>query len=209
MISESFKKRFFNLSLHRTGTQSTHALFLSSGIKSVHWPSQVGGIDYETQIRGAETDLEFVTHKLRPVFRKYSEISDVPIPALYKQLAQQFPRARFYMMVRSPSSWIASVRRHIGLRDFDPFEKVLYWRFFETLPTSMAEITDIELARFHDWHHQTIFDFFNLTPARAPLVMQLGEASNGDKLCEFCGLVSSQLQFVDYAMTGSHPAALA
>lgn len=164
----------------------------------MHWPARVKAIDYQEIVAGKETDLEFVASALRPVFEEFTEVSDVPLSALYVQLAQRYPSAKFYALRRAASSWVTSVRKHIGAREFDPFEKVIYWHFFKQCPSSLSELRDLDLMRFHEWHYKQISECFKSAPSF--LELQLTDKGIGRRLCEFCGLSPIPLRIVDYAL---------
>ena len=189
---------FFNISLHRSGTQSAHDLFRRSGVSSIHWPADVGGVDYQSRIAGRETDLDFVAEALEPVFDANVAISDAPIPALYRQLAKRRPDARFFALYRPVDAWISSVRRHIGDRAFVPFEQVVYWSYFKSHPTRISDLSDADLRSFHEWHHASITDFF--AASENFLIHALDARGLGAALCEFCGLPPLPFRQFDYAM---------
>src|SRR6266542_4832370 len=94
--------KIFVLSLHRTGTQSVHDLFIRLGLSAVHWPAVVDGIDYQSQVIGREDDLGFVADLLTPVFEQVTAVSDVPVPVLYRELEAQYDNARFIAIRRKP-----------------------------------------------------------------------------------------------------------
>lgn len=188
----------FNISLHRSGTQSTHDLFRRSGVSSIHWPANVGGVDYQSRIVGRETDLDFVAEVLDPVFDAYVAVSDAPIPAIYRPLAKRRPDAFFFALYRPADGWISSVRRHIGDRAFVPFEQVVYWSYFKSRPTHISELSDADLRGFHKWHYRSITDFF--AGSKSFLIRPLDARGLGAVLCEFCGLPPLPFRQFDYAM---------
>ena len=188
----------FNLSLHRSGTQSAHDLFRRAGASSIHWPANVDGVDYQALVEGRETDLDFVAATLGPVFDSYVAVNDAPIPALYRQLAKRMPNARFFALYRSPDTWIASVRRHIGTREFVPFEKAVYWSFFQSRPTCISQLSDKELREFHDWHHRSLEDFF--AGSKKFLLLPLDGRGLGAALCDFSDLPRAPFRQFDYAL---------
>ena len=188
----------FNISLHRSGTQSTHDLFRRSGVSSIHWPANVGGVDYQSRIVGRETDLDFVAEVLHPVFDAYVAVSDAPIPAIYRPLAKRRPDAFFFALYRPADGWISSVRRHVGDRAFVPFEQVVYWSYFKSRPTHISELSDADLRGFHKWHYRSITDFF--AGSKSFLIRPLDARGLGAVLCEFCGLPPLPFRQFDYAM---------
>lgn len=188
--------RIFNLSLHRSGTQSLHDLFVQAGLRSVHWPAVVRGVDYQGQVAGRETDLELVAKILKPVFVGANVVGDVPTPALHRQLAARFAHARFFVIRRPPKDWVRSVRRHVGERPFDPFERVVYWTHFRDRPESLEGLSDEMLIQFYQAHIQRLETFFEGSGRFR--VFSLDEAALGQEVCRFCGLKPLPLGRRDY-----------
>src|SRR5437016_1665086 len=141
-------RKIFVLSLHRTGTHSVHYLLVRSRFRSVHWPSEVEGIDYESRITGREDDPGFIADVLAPVFARFTAVSDVPIPVLYEVLDVRFPHASFVAIRRDAAEWARSVRQHhfqdLPLR---PFAKAQYFRYLRSRPERISAITDDELLQ--------------------------------------------------------------
>jgi hypothetical protein len=188
----------FNLSLHRCGTQSGHDLFRRAGIKSAHWVDMVDGVDYQAQVEGIENDLEAVADVIEPLFSVFSEISDAPIPALTKQLSVRLPSARFFAFYRPVEKWISSIRAHIEVRDFVPFERVMYWSHFTEQPRGIADLSDKELIEFYHWHHDRIRKIFKGTDKF--LELPLEGKGNGKKICEFFGVKKVNFRKIDYKL---------
>jgi hypothetical protein len=193
---------FFNISLHRSATQSCHDLFRRSGVSAVHWPAEVDGIDYQAKVAGREDDPGFVAETLAPVFRAYSAVSDAPLAALYGPLSETYPSAKFFAFYRPAGDWIRSVRRHIQSRRFVPFERVVYWSYFTWQPQDLSDLSDAELADFHAWHYDSIATHFRSHDNF--LLLDLEDKGPGPRLCEFCGLPPLPLRIVDYAMGHDH-----
>jgi hypothetical protein len=192
----------FNVSLHRSGTQSAHDLFRRAGVTAIHWAANVDDVDHQAQVDGRETDLAFVTETLKPVFAAYQAVSDAPIPALYRELAKQYPSARFFALYRTPETWVSSVRRHIGSRPFVPFERAMYWPYFEQRPESLSDLSDQDLLNYHEWHHISLRDFFR--DADNFLLLPLERRGLGAALCDFCSLPRLPFRQFDYALGHDH-----
>jgi hypothetical protein len=150
----------FILSLHRCGTRSAIELLRMLGLQTVHWPVLDGKMDLRLKVAGRETDLGHVLDVVSPVIDRYQAASDVPLPALYKQLYTRHPGAKFVLLHRDPASWARSVRKHVGARDFDPFERVQYWHYFTDRPLSLAVLSDEQLEWMHRQHSAEVMAFF-------------------------------------------------
>ena len=188
----------FNISLHRSGTQSAHDLFRRTGCSSIHWAADVDGVNYQEMVTDREDDIDFVAEILTPVFKKFTAVNDAPISALYRPLSAKYPHAKFFAFRRSATGWVRSVRRHIGSRAFVPFERVVYWSFFRQKPATLSELSDSELINFHDWHHSQITTHFGSSPK--VLILSLDGKGLGPRLCEFCGLPPVPLRVVDFKL---------
>lgn len=187
----------FNISLHRSATQSAHDLFRRSSVSAIHWPAKVGGVDYQALAAGREDDPDFVAAILAPVIRAYKALSDVPLPALYRPLAVRYPQSKFFAFYRPAAGWVSSVRRHIQSRHFDPFERVVYWSYFTGKPAAVSDISDSALIQFHAWHHDGISAHFK---SRGNfLLLSLEDTGLGPRLCAFCDRPPLPLRIVDYA----------
>jgi hypothetical protein len=188
---------FFNISLHRSATQSSHDLFRRSGVSAIHWPAVVDGIDYQAKVAGREDDRGFVAESLAPVFHAYAAVSDAPLAALYDPLSATYPSAKFFAFYRPAGAWVRSVRRHVQSRPLVPFERVVYWSYFIWQPAALADLSDAELADFHAWHHDSIVTHFRSQDNF--LMLSLEANGLGPRLCAFCGLQPLSLRVVDYA----------
>jgi len=90
-------RKIFNISMHRSGTQSVHDL-VRCRISSVRFPRWVKGVNYENLVAGSEDDTLYVADVLAPVFEMVTAVSDVPIPALYDTLDDMYPNSAFILV---------------------------------------------------------------------------------------------------------------
>lgn len=181
-------RKYFVLSLHRAGTRSTSELLESLGIRVVHWPVRLNGWkELRPKIIGRETDLDFVTEVLKPVINKSDGMSDVPIPVLYRPLAERYPNARFILMRRNTTDWISSVRKHIGDDPFDPFERVQYWHYFPSRPSSITELSDEDLAGMCTRHYSEIRTHFATSDKTRFAEFHLEDPTTGADIAAFVG----------------------
>lgn len=191
------KLKIFVLSLHRTGTQSTHELFMKSGLKAIHWPSKVAGVNYQEQVVGIERDYPAVLNLISPIIKEYDAMSDVPFPALYNELYEAYPDAFFLAVYRSPYDWVSSVRRHIGERELDPYEKIQYWKYLIDQPKYIYDLPDERLLEMHIHHHASLMQFFKEKPNFK--IFHLTDPQIGEKMCKYLGLIPIPLGKVDNA----------
>ena len=195
------------LSLHRCGTQSTAQLLRLLGIKTIHWPARHRGVDLQAAIQGRESDLDLLMGVLAPVIARYEAIADVPVPALYRQLHDRSPDAKFILLHRNDRDWVQSVRRFVGERDLAPYERAVYWRYFGQHPRSLAELSDRELAEMHLRHTDEVASFFAKANPKGLLVHRLEDTGSGSAIGAFLGYLGGP-PMPTYA-TGPMPSRLA
>jgi hypothetical protein len=187
--------KVFNISMHRCGTKSVHDLLARSGVASVHWPSTFEGIDYETRAIGHEHDLSYVATLLAPVIADVTAVGDIPIPALYAVLDATYPGSAFILLHRSAAAWVRSVRRHVGARDLDPFERTQYWRYLAARPRSLRSVSDAELSAAFLRHRADVLAHFE--GSDRCLSVDLDAAEAGERICRFLGLPALPLHYVN------------
>jgi hypothetical protein len=155
------KRKYFIVSLHRSGTRSTTEFLTGAGFNAIHWPAEIGGVDYQQAVAGRETELEFVVDQLKPVIDASDSISDVPIPGVYEVLARRYADARFILCYRNAFDWVQSVRKHyVSKPVFAPFVRVLYWRYFPWRPVGLQELSDDQLLWLHNRHTADVIQYF-------------------------------------------------
>jgi hypothetical protein len=178
----------FVVSLHRCGTRSTTRFLKELGLRSLHRPTEVGGVDLLQAVAGREADLETVADVMTPVIDGADAIGDVPIPAIYDVLARRYSNARFILVWRDTNDWIDSVRRHsreIGY--LSPYGRALYWRYFPRLkPRKIDELSDLELLWMENRHTAEVISYFRSRPERLG-VFHLNDPQIGQKISRFLG----------------------
>ena len=189
-------RKIFNISMHRSGTQSVHDLLVRCRISSVRWPSWVKGVNYENLVAGSEDDILYVADVLAPVFEMVTAVSDVPIPALYDTLDDMYPNSAFILVSRRPLDWIRSVRRHVGNSNLHPFERIQYWRYFSGHPTTLTGVTDTDLHSAYVSHRRNALTFFER--GHNCLHVDLHDIDIGEQICRFLGFPEIPLRHIDY-----------
>ena len=196
-------RKIFNVSLHRSGTQSVHDLLVRSGISSIHWPGSVKGVDYQAKITGHENDRAYVAAALAPVINMATAVSDVPIAALYDHLENAYTNSAFILVSRNPFHWVRSIRRHIGAREFTAFERVQYWRYLPAQPASLYAIEDSLLYSLYLTHHRDVLTYFGKHDNF--LFVDLREPEIGQQICSFLGLQPIELRHIDFRLGNAVP----
>jgi glycosyltransferase involved in cell wall biosynthesis len=197
-----FVPKIFVVSLHRCAAQSTELFLRNAGFKTCHWPAVVEGTDYQSKIVGSEAARAKIVRILRPVFDAFDAVSDVPVPALYKELDKYYPDAQFIAIYRNPFDWVRSVRRHCDGRPLDPYERVQYWRYLNTKPQRLEEITDDLLIRMYWQHYSGLSAHFN---GRSNFVLvDLSDPEIGTRLSSFLNIPTEEFPRIDYKDSTTH-----
>jgi len=187
--------KFFAISLHRTGTRSIDQFLNQLGIRSVHWPNELLGVDFQERVRGHERDLDFIVEVLLPILNHYQAVSDVPIPALYDRLAIKFPQAKFLFLYRNPFDWVPSVRwNQRNNPEFRPYVRAVYWRYFEWCPPAIADLSDIQLLWMYSRHMSDVIAYFQENGPDRLGIFDLDAPDNTEKISSFVG-IEPRVQF--------------
>jgi hypothetical protein len=189
--------RVFNLSLHRSGTQSFSDFAQRNDLKCLHWPGQ--GFDLLCRSAVDTLDLRYVWGLYRKIIVGFDAIADIPAPILYQDLIDCFPEGHFFLVLRDPRKWIESVRRHVGNRELDALEKMQYWlaageKFGDRLSVDDSTLADLYArynAKVEMYAKQKNVKFRNFS---------IDDPQIGRKLCDFIGVSKSDtFRLVDIA----------
>ncbi len=118
--------KVFNVSPHRSGTQSFHHFCAAHGLASAHWP----GAEIDEAARHALPNLDsaLLWQLCAGYFAGARVFSDFPTALIYPHAAAEVPDARFVLIRRDPADWAMSVRRHTHGRDLGYLESFFYHR---------------------------------------------------------------------------------
>lgn len=138
-----FNGKVFGIGFHKTGTTSLHIFLKLMGFQGLHWPNRVNGVHYQKLCIPFLHDTAKIVEILSPLFSQYETFTDVPIPALYRELDCRFPNSRFIMIERNMGEWWESLMNHWHLKNknkriLDPYEYLQY-NYAEEKP--LIEIT--------------------------------------------------------------------
>ena len=190
--------KVFCIGLHRTGTRSLHSYLSELGFRSVHWPHRLGGVCFEALCIPHLQDRGRVVDTLAPVIEHFDAFSDVPFPALYRELDARYAGSRFILVRRDLERWWDSLVRHwrldrYCLRPLHPYEYLQYSNY-TTTELRYATIADKELfLRLHAQHLEAVTDYFSGGDDRLVSV-DLEDPGIAAKLSAFLG-VSSEVPF--------------
>lgn len=161
-----FDGKVFGIGFHKTGTTSLHVFLKILGYNGIHWPDRVQGVHYQKLCIPALHDRNRIVDILMPVFSQYETFTDVPVPALYRELDQRFPGSRFILLERESEEWWESLARHwhlssSGKRILDPYEYLQY-NYEGTAPLNRITMDSKEeiLQRYKN-HNERVKKYFN------------------------------------------------
>lgn len=101
---------FFNLSLHRSATTSTAQVFRDCGMTTCDWVGWKFEQKYQANFkRGCE---HILTEAIMRTFPNRDYYGDLPVPLLYSELANRYPHAQYFMVLRDVDSWAESSFQH-------------------------------------------------------------------------------------------------
>ena len=145
--------KIFNLSLHRSATESFSRLMTDHGFRATHWP----GFTFDRSCRQAveQLDTSMVFQLALDVIKANQVFADVPYCFLYRELFLTYPDALYLIILRPVGAWIKSVRRHIGGRELDNLEKLQYG-LYNAIYDRIFDYTDSQLENVYAHHLDTV-----------------------------------------------------
>lgn len=178
------RRKLFNMSLHRSGTQSFNRFCEDLGFSCQHWP----GFAFSNACAPAlgTLDLEYVWDLYSRLTGNADVFSDIPMPFLAEYAARDFGDGRFLMIERPVHAWVASVRRHLDGREMDVLEKMQYWTICNNRSDTISGYSDEELIAGYRTHRDMVGD----TLSRHGIDLFLFNLDSPDiapQIASFCG----------------------
>jgi hypothetical protein len=167
-LAEVRPPKVFGIGLHKTSTTS-----LANALYTIGY--DVGGY-FDTARFDSEAELcDFVVAEARA----RDAVQDMPWPAFYQLLDQEFPGSKFVLTLRDPQRWIASVVTHFGSRQIPSHEYVY--------GVPAAEGYESTYLDHLERHEREVREYF-ADRADDLLVMDIAGGDGWDVLCEFLGV---------------------
>ena len=88
----------------RTGTTSLQTALEMLGLKADHYSKRTMELVHAAEHASPAVDWS--------LFEEVDAVIDAPIPSVYMELLEAFPKAKFILTVRDPNSWLKSFRSH-------------------------------------------------------------------------------------------------
>lgn len=182
----------FNLSLHRTGTQSFN-LLMSSQLKSLHFvrPGFVRNFNNEDDLWQdyKQTYIDSLD---------YTCFSDFPVPIFLEKLFDYYPSSKFIFFSRNKEKWVNSVEQHIALEKIKQhnlsIDEIFYKKYSSN--TNIDQLTRADISQAYDNYHRKILDYKNRI-----LFCNLDESNqlNTQRISRYLGIkFDRELSNVDY-----------
>lgn len=193
-------KKIFNLSLHRSGTQSFARFCEEEGYAVQHWP----GFKFDKMCEPALSTLDtcFVWDIYRHNVNTKDVFADVPMPFIYRHAFESYPNSKFVLVTRPVNAWIYSVRKHTHGRELMVMEKIQYWSISEVKRDRLSDYNDTELEIIYRTHIINVINFMNHRDGNL-LVVKINDPEIGDKLGKFLGFKNKNLEFKNVDATKS------
>ncbi|MCQ8887697.1 hypothetical protein NQT63_18680 [Pseudoalteromonas agarivorans] len=151
--------KVFNISLHRTGTQSFINYCKSNGLSTQHWPGKAFDKACSPALEGLNYDF---VYKLYRSWLEGSEcFADLPIPIIYEQLINDYQDAYFVVIYRDPTSWLKSARNHVNKRECDNLELLQYSLLTGDIRADISDYTDDEMINSYMLFHTKLINMLN------------------------------------------------
>lgn len=181
--------KVFVVSLHKAMTRSTDILLSMSGFSTMHYPRFYDRKDMMQALRGFEHDPEAMVEGLYPLLHSRQCFSDVPIPGLYRELAQRWPDSRFVLVSREPYAWARSVQSHMKERRLSPYNRLQYRNYLPDSVERLSEVSEGTLAAIHEQHTADVTRFFReeLGEPQRFCHVDIRGGEVGETICRFLG----------------------
>lgn len=159
--------KIFGIGANRTGTQSLTIALWTLGYKTSHW---IHHKEMMKNIKNKNYRFSFL--------EEYDAATDLPIPKIFKELDETYPKSKFILTIRDEKKWLTSQKAHWdGIKDqdnFEPHEFMYGINYFDE---------EIYLEKYRN-HNKCVTDYFKDRPDDL-LVMNITKGDGWEKLCGF------------------------
>ncbi|OWV39215.1 sulfotransferase family protein [Mameliella alba] len=176
-------QKIFCIGLPKTGTTSLHFAALQLGLRSVHWPRDTKTV---TELRNGVFKLSLM--------ETCDIVSDIPIPAIFRELDAVFPGSKFVLTTRDKDGWLrsqgtAGFNARTAAEDSDR-------AFYRQMLYGVNEFDEQRFAEVYDSHHTSVQEYFDGDRAADLLTMDISRGGAGwNQLCAFLGLPVPDMPF--------------
>ena len=181
----------YNISPHRSGTQSVHSFCCAHGVNSKHWCGHEWESRIADQFAGYRELGDFAQRPttfriaLDAYYRVGDVFSDFPTPAVYRAMLEDAD-AKFILVTRDADSWVRSVRRLKGETRLTFFERYFYFDITGEWALLLTDYTDEQLSYGYRFYvGRVLRDFVGMRERL--LVVDLKEPTIGAQISKFIG----------------------
>jgi hypothetical protein len=169
--------KIFNISPHRSGTQSFTKFCTDHNLSAVHWI----GDDFDLIAENIDNSYSLY-NKVKHIINEYDIFSDLPWPILYQHILNDNIDCKFVFIKRNKFNWLKSIRKHTMNRNLSYQEKLFYKEFCgyksETLDYS-DELLLVSYQHFIDYAKSILDDKLS--------IFELEDIELSIKLANFLG----------------------
>jgi Sulfotransferase domain len=175
--------KVFNISLHRTGTQSYDYL-MNTRVPAIHF------VGPEFDMSGDECQLwnryknSYIEH--------YTSFSDFPIPLFLHKIMKEFPDSKFICFNRNKQKWIKSVLSHVDhIKEYGvdyTIDNLFYSKYAGVCDTT--NITEEQLSVAYDGYYADLDQYRHKILF---LDLESGPAKITSRISRFTGIVFDEL----------------
>jgi len=162
------KPKVFVVGFQKSGTSSLASALKALGYR-VTGPNFIFSSNIEKAIRRGVPGL----------LQDFDAFQDNPWPLLYREMHEQFPKAKFVLTVRDADEWLASAINHFSGRKSTPMRRFIYG------DVDIANEPSVYRERYVR-HNEEVQRYFSDFPGSL-LVMDLKRGDGWGELCEFLG----------------------
>lgn len=183
-----FMRKVFGVGLNKTGTTTLGICMKTFGYKHLSHSEELTRLYSEGKLE-----------ELMNVARSYDSFEDWPWPLMYKELAVEFPDAKFVLTMRSSDLvWLKSLTIHsYKLPPKENYHELVYGYKY---PLGHRQYH----LDFYNKHNADVIEYFRDQPGRL-LVVSWNEKSRWDELCSFLDEATPEVPFPHVGATRDWP----
>lgn len=137
--------KYFNISLHRTGTQSFHQYCIDIGKSSFHFLTDDDVVFVDTLPYNKDS-----TNIIWDIYQKYLHnfecLSDFPVPLFLDKLLEYYPESSYILFIRPFDKWYNSVSNHFDhLRKTSPSKLIVDKLFYLKYGNDRKSLEDFNI----------------------------------------------------------------
>jgi hypothetical protein len=187
--SPSLRPKIFVIGLSKTGTTSIGDALTLLGYKRLGWKDIRSRQLVHSWANGDYDSLVAQT-------RYFDAFEDLPWPAMYQEMAEMYPDAKFLLSLRKDEqTWLRSMRTHVGRGEWQP-----YRYFYGTTQVDGNEET--VLASYRN-HTDRVREYFQDKPDRyAEICIDDGD-KNWEVLCRVAECPEGRIPSIEFPRSNS------